>query len=270
MMDDLKKNAKKLVLLTNDDGIGSPGLKALAEALDPLCELLIVAPRFQQTGMGRGALSGDQVGIIQKLTLNINGKELKAYSVYGSPAQSVVHGILELTNKKPDYCISGINYGENLGLAFTCSGTLGATFEADSWGIPAIAFSRSIPHQYQKSEDFMTLDWEIEKVMVQRLISDILEKGMPDQVKILNVNFPTNMTSNTEVRMTKQAYMNYGNYIHPGQRDYSQGHQLEWRINNRLHEAPKDSDIYAIHFDQVISVTPMTSLMSVDADTYHR
>jgi len=265
----MQKN-KKCILLTNDDGIGSPGLKALAEALYPWCDLLIVAPQFQQTGMGRGALSGEQVGSIQEVVFNLCGDEIIAYSVYGSPAQSVVHGILELSNKKPDYCISGINYGENLGLAFTCSGTLGAAFEADSWGIPAIAFSRSIPHKYQKSEDFMTLDWEIEKQFVRRIILDILEKGMPDQVRILNVNFPVDMTLNTEVRMTKQAYMNYGDYIHPGKRDYNQGHHLEWKINKCIHEAPKDSDIYAIHFDQVISVTPLTSLMSVKAETYHK
>ncbi|PKM56128.1 MAG: 5'/3'-nucleotidase SurE [Firmicutes bacterium HGW-Firmicutes-5] len=261
---------KKRVLLTNDDGIGSPGLKALAEALYPLCELLIVAPQFQQTGMGRGALSGDKVGSIKEVVFNLDGKEIVAYSVYGSPAQSVVHGILELSNRKPDYCISGINYGENLGLAFTCSGTLGAAFEADSLGIPAIAFSRSIPQQYQKSEVFMNLEWEIEKQWVRRITSNILENGMPDQVKILNVNFPANITSNTEVRITKQAYMNYGDYIHPGKRDYNQGHHLEWKINKCIHEAPKDSDIYAIHFDQVISVTPLTSLMSVEAKTYHK
>jgi len=267
----IKKSTKSkpLVLITNDDGIDSPGLHALAEAIMPFCELLIVAPKFQQTGMGRGALNGEKIGIIETKTLVVNNQLVKAYAINGSPAQSVAHAILELTDRKPDYCLSGINYGENLGLSFTCSGTLGAAFEADSCGIPSIAFSRAIPFNNQKSSDFSIIDWEIEKYHVKKIFTNILEYGMPKNVRILNVNFPTGIDVSTEVRVTTQAYMNYAEYIHPGERDFSKGQHLEWKLNHKLHDVRRDTDIYAMHFDKVISVTPMASLMSVNSNRYH-
>lgn len=263
------KNKKPLVLVTNDDGIDSPGLLALAEALVPICEVIIVAPMFQQTGMGRGALNGDFVGTIKKKGFIIDNQLIEGYSVYGSPAQSVAHGLLELLPQKPDFCVSGINYGENLGLALTCSGTVGAILEADSFGIPGIAFSRSIPMKDQKSEDFMTLDWSIEKFHVLQIMRNIITHGMPNQVHLLNVNFPKELTETTEIRVTRQGHMNYGAYIHPGERDFNLELHLGWQLSEHLHKAPEDTDIYAVHFDKVISVTPMTSLMSVNLDRYY-
>lgn len=260
---------KPLVLVTNDDGIDSPGLHALIEALMPFCELLIVAPKFQQTGMGRGALSGKDIGSIEKRYLVVNGEEIKAYAVNGSPAQAVAHAILELTLRKPDFCVSGINYGENLGLSFTCSGTLGAAFEADSQGIKSIAFSRAIPLKNQRSDCFSDLNWDMEILHIRKMFLKILKYGMPVNVRILNVNFPTGIDSSTEVRVTKQAYMNYARYIHPGKRDFQSGQILGWSLRDDLHTVDTDTDIYAVHFDKVISVTPMTSLMSVDSKSYY-
>lgn len=260
---------KPLVLITNDDGIQSPGLLALAEALLPLAELLIVAPESQQTNMGRGALKGPDVGQIHAVSLQVADQEIEAYAVNGSPAQAVAHALLELTERKPDYCISGVNYGENLGLAFTCSGTLGATFEADTFGIPSIAFSRTIPLEQQRSTEFVHMDWEMEKCHIQSIVGKVFDKGMPDGVRILNVNFPSGLTPNTEVRVTRQAYMSYGSYVTPQTRDFNKGIHLEWKLNEALSEVEPDTDIYAMYVDQVISVTPMSSSMSVNAKGYH-
>lgn len=266
----VSKYRKPFVLITNDDGIDSPGLHALAEAMKPMAELLIVAPEKQQTNMGRGALKGKDIGTIRRLTLNVDGEMIPAYAVNGSPAQTVAHALLEIAERKPDYCVSGINYGENLGLAFTCSGTLGAAFEADSFMIPSIAFSRAIPLKYQRSDKFSELDWDLEKIHVQRIFKNIQHKGMPDNVRIVNVNFPPEITPETEVRVTKQAYMSYGKYVKPLKRNFEEGYCLEWELNEKLQEVPKDTDIYAIYFDKVISVTPMSSLMSVDVKNYYR
>lgn len=260
----VSRNKKPFVLITNDDGIESPGLHELVKALKPLADLLIVAPKNQQTNMGRGALKGKDIGIIRELAMNVDGDMIPAYAVNGSPAQAVAHALLEIAERKPDYCISGINYGENLGLAFTCSGTLGAAFEADSFMIPSIAFSRTIPLNDQRSDEFSEMNWEMEKIHVQRIFKNILSNGMPDHVRILNVNFPSGITLETEVRVTKQAYMSYGKYIKPLKRSFKKGYRLEWQLNDQLCEVPEDTDIYAIHFDKVISITPMSSLMSVD------
>lgn len=255
---------KPLVLITNDDGIDSPGLLALVEAVEMLAQVVVVAPMEQQTNMGRGSLKGDQIGIIKEVKMNTPGGQVKAYAICGSPSQAVAHGILELCERLPDYCLSGINYGENLGLAFTCSGTLGATFEADSLGVPGIAFSRVIPFHEQRLDAFADLDWTEVKSYCRDIFEEVVIKGMAANTRILNVNFPEVLRPNMELRLTKQAYMNCGSYIHPGARELNKPHSLGWTLNNRLHEAPKDTDIYAVHIDGVISITPLTSIMSVE------
>ncbi len=260
--------SKPYVLVTNDDGIDSPGLIALSEAIGPWSNLLIAAPVNQQTNMGRGARSDADTGIIEKRILNVNGAEHKAYAVHGSPAQTVAHAVLELAERKPDFCVSGINYGENLGLAFTCSGTLGACFEADSFGIPSVAFSRAVPMESQRSDRFGKLEWQAEKQHAKEIFRNVIKGGLPTGVHMLNVNFPENINESTEVRVTKQAYMNYGKYVIPKNRDMRKPYVLGWEINDRLSEALRDSDIYAVFFDGVISVTPIKSVMSVDSESY--
>lgn len=261
-------NKRPLILVTNDDGIDSPGLIALASAVQAFGDLLIIAPMHQQTNMGRGGLSGTDIGIIDKRLLKVGNEDVLAYAVNGSPAQAVAHAILEIADRKPDFCLSGINYGENLGLAFTCSGTLGAAFEADSFGIPSIAFSRSVALEVQKSSDFGILDWGMEEYHVAKLFEKVLAHGLADAVRILNVNFPQGVNQFTEVRLTRQAYMSFGRYVHPGVRDLDKGQSLKWAINEDLTSAQPDSDIYAIHVDGVISVTPMSSMMSLPVESY--
>ncbi|MFW5981058.1 MAG: 5'/3'-nucleotidase SurE [bacterium] len=260
---------KPLILLTNDDGIDSPGLKALAEALLPIANLIIAAPKIQQTGMGRAFLQGEKIGEITEKFLMINNQKIKAYAVNGSPAQSVAHAVLELTEQKPDYCISGINYGENLGLSYTCSGTIGAAFEADSLGIKSLTFSRAFPFDKQKSNNYSDLDWEVEKYHIKNITTNIIDKGFPENVRIFNVNFPEEISESTEVRITKQAYMNYGVYLKPENRDLNNSYSLKWKINPEIKNAAEDTDIYAVHFDQVISITPINSRMSVDLNNYN-
>lgn len=256
------------MLLTNDDGIDSPGLKALAEALAPIADLIIAAPKIQQTGMGRAFLQGENIGEITKKFLMVNKQKIKAYAVNGSPAQSVAHAVLELTEQKPDYCISGINYGENLGLSYTCSGTIGAAFEADSLGIKSITFSRAFPFDKQKSNNYSNLDWEVEKYHIRNIVSNIIDKGFPENIEIFNVNFPEGISRSTELRITKQAYMNYGVYLKPENRNLNNSYSLKWKINPQIKNVAEDTDIYAVHFDKVISITPINSRMSIDLNDY--
>ncbi len=256
---------KPLILVTNDDGIASPGLNAAIEALMPMAELLVVAPRSQQTNMGRGSLKGETVGRLERRTMVINGRSIDAYAVEGSPAQAVAHALVEIADRKPDLCVSGINYGENLGLALTCSGTVGAAFEAHTFGIPSIAFSRAIPLEHQRSSDFEALDWCAEQYHVRQLVEQVLEKGLPRQVKILNVNFPLGLDQETEVRLTEQADMNFGSYVKPLTRSLDEGFQLAWEQNEQVKYAAVGTDIHAVHRDRVVSVTPISPLMTVEA-----
>ena len=103
-----------LILLTNDDGIDSPGLWAAAHALDSVGEVVVAAPRQQYSGAGR-SLPSSSDGVIETRSIHFNGKDWKAYAMGGSPAQVVLHGILEILPRLPDLVVVGINFGENIG-----------------------------------------------------------------------------------------------------------------------------------------------------------
>ncbi|MCK6583517.1 MAG: 5'/3'-nucleotidase SurE, partial [Anaerolineales bacterium] len=142
--------AKPQILLTNDDGIRSPGLWAAAASLSDLGFVTVTAPRDQSSGMGR-SLPNTSDGIIQLERVQVNGQEWSVYAVGGSPAQSVLHGVLEVLKRKPDLVVSGINYGENVASGVTISGTVGAAMEAASLGIPALAISLETDSKYHLS-----------------------------------------------------------------------------------------------------------------------
>lgn len=258
---------KPLILITNDDGIYSPGLRAVVETVIDLGELLVVAPASQQTSMGRSFPKGIDVGIIEKVRLSVDGTEVIAYAVHGSPAQAVSHGVLELCDRKPDLCISGINYGENLGLSITCSGTLGAAFEADSHGIPSIAISRQVDLSMQHSDNFVELDWAACKHITRHMAKRVLDYGFPEDVSIFNINVPEEAKPNTEVRITKQSRHNYSAFIKPESRDFDKSFKLKSRIDLNIDDIDRSSDIFAIVFDSVISITPLTWNLSVNIDT---
>ena len=131
---------KPHILLTNDDGIRSPGLWAAAEALSRLGFVTVAAPREQFSGAGR-SLPATSEGSIRAETVTVHGQTWQVYAVGGTPAQAVQHGVLEILGQRPDLLVSGINYGENTGTGITVSGTVGAAMEAASMGIPALAMS---------------------------------------------------------------------------------------------------------------------------------
>jgi 5'-nucleotidase len=99
---------KPQILLTNDDGIQSPGLWAAAETLSRLGFVNVVAPREQSTGAGR-SLPSTSDGIIQKQNMVVREKEWTVYSVGGTPAQAILHSIFEILPEKPQLVVSGIN-----------------------------------------------------------------------------------------------------------------------------------------------------------------
>ena len=106
-------NAYPLILVTNDDGISSPGLVAAAEAMLPLAEVFVVAPDRQWSGAGRSMPDGPQ-GRVLPYDMWINEQPVAAYQVDGSPALVVLHALLELVPRQPDLVVSGINYDDLL------------------------------------------------------------------------------------------------------------------------------------------------------------
>jgi len=248
---------KPLILLTNDDGICSPGLASLAEAVRELGELLIVAPRWQQTTMGRAFPRGEAIGTIETVRIVVGGEALVAYAVTGSPAQAVAHAVLEIANRRPDLCLSGINYGENVGLSLTCSGTLGAAFEAYSHGIPSIAVSLQTALNLQHSHEYPVQDWSACQRVAAHWAARVLAEGLPPEVSVLNLNVPAEADSRTEVRWTRQSRRSSSRFCRPGARRWQLGFQLQSEPDPDLDQAEVDSDIRALHFDKVISLTPL-------------
>ena len=144
------QKSKPQILLTNDDGILSPGLWAAAASLSKLGFVTVTAPREQASGAGR-SLPNTSDGIIQEQRVQVNGQEWTVFSVGGSPAQTILHGVYEVLKRKPDLVVSGINYGENVASGITISGTVGAAMEGASLDIPAMAVSLEADPKYHLS-----------------------------------------------------------------------------------------------------------------------
>src|SRR5512139_1129255 len=188
------------ILLTNDDGIQSPGLWAAAGALSELGYVHVVAPRDQFSGAGR-SLPSTSDGIITTQQMQVNGKEWTVYSVGGTPAQAVLHAICEILPERPDLVVSGINYGENLGVGVTVSGTVGAAMEGAGNGIPAMAVSLETDKEdhlsYSPHIDFSSAAY------FTRLFGQMmLERVMPGDVDLIKVDVPCDATPQTRWEVT--------------------------------------------------------------------
>jgi 5'-nucleotidase len=247
---------KYQILLTNDDGIQSPGLWAAAEALSSLGYVTVVAPREQSSGVGR-SLPSSSDGKINPQTLSVHGKDWTVYAVGGTPAQAVLHGVLEIMPQAPHLVVSGINYGENLGTGVTVSGTVGAALEAASLGIPAMAVSlRTNPDHYlsySQEVDFSTAGY-----FVTLLARQMLEKRLPTDVDILKVDIPDTATPATPWEITRQSRHRYFKSLRPLRSDWSQPAEIGYEIEVDPHQLPTDCDIYALLVKQVVSVTPLS------------
>ena len=187
---------KYQILLTNDDGIQSPGLWAAAAALEEIGFVTVVAPAEQSSGMGR-SLPSTSSGTIDLHRVQVNGRSWEVYAVGGSPAQAVLHGAMEIMRCKPDLVVSGINYGENLGTGITVSGTVGAALEGAAIGAPAIAISLETLIEehltYSESVDFSTAAY-FTRYFAQKLLGH----SLPGDVDVLKIDLPALATPQTQ------------------------------------------------------------------------
>lgn len=247
---------KKQILLTNDDGIRSPGLWAAAEALSTLGYVTVAAPREQSSGMGRSLpISSD--GIIEKMSLQINGQAWTVYAVGGSPAQAVQHGVLEIMPQYPDLVVSGINYGENLALGVSVSGTVGAAMEAVSLGIPALAISLETDkeHHLSYSND---VDFSNAAYFTVLFAQKLLEKEFPKRANLLKVDVPRSATSETAWHTTQLSHSRYYHPLPNRARDWSKPAHMDYEVTPPQADEPQNSDVYTLHKRHEVTVTPLT------------
>ncbi len=247
----MSERQDKLIVLTNDDGVDSPGIIAAASALAPLGSVLVVAPREQQTSSGR-SMPPSADGVVNTMRKRVNSEYWDVYAVGGSPAQAVQRAVLLLSPRPPDLLVSGINYGENVGNGVTISGTVGAALEAASFNIPALAVSLETDISYHLSHS-KEVDFTAAMHFTHLFAEKMLSLACPHDVDVLKVDVPSNATIETDWRVTRQSRQNY--WI-PFNLNEKEGPQLRKEIDYDTLEM--DSDISAISELRVVSVTPIS------------
>lgn len=169
---------RPLILVTNDDGITAPGIRALIAVMNEIGEVVVVAPDSPQSGMGH-AITVDSTLFVEHIKID-DGPQ-KEYSCSGTPADCVKLAVREILDRRPDICVSGVNHGSNSSINIIYSGTMSAALEAGIEGIPAIGFSLL---------DFnWNADFTAAKHFIRTIVLSALEHGLPEGV-VLNVNIP--------------------------------------------------------------------------------
>jgi len=245
-----------LILVTNDDGIHSPGLRAAAAALEDLGDVLIVAPAQQQSGAGRSMPPASE-GRILREKIRLNGREIEGYGVEGSPAQVVEHGIVEIAPRPVALVVSGVNYGENIGSGITVSGTVGAAMEGASFDIPALAVSlQTEPEHYLNPTD--AIDMGVAIHFMKLFARQTLEAGLLPGVDLLKIDVPMHATPDTPWRWTIISKQRYFYPVKPHRRRPSDPGPMGFETRIDTDRLEPDSDIRAVALDGVVSVTPVT------------
>src|SRR5690606_3805288 len=176
----MKSKEKPLILVTNDDGITAPGVRALIKMMNEIGDVYVVAPDSPQSGMGH-AITINSTLFCEKVKIDDGPQSDREWACSGTPVGCVKLAITRILPRKPDLCVSGINHGLNSSINVIYSGTMSAAVEAGIDGIPAIGFSLA---------DFsFSADFEAARDHVQKIVREAIEQKMPAGM-VLNVNIP--------------------------------------------------------------------------------
>lgn len=231
------------ILVTNDDGVRAPGIAAVAQVLQAIGTVIIVAPAEQQSAAGHGLITRDPI-FRQDLTLP-NG--LQAIGLTATPASTVRVAMRVILQPKPDLVVSGINRGYNLGYSGYVSGTLAAARDGAMFGVPAIAASlddEATPRDYVAAAE--------EVLGVARRVKQF---GLAPNT-FLNVNVPLPPAGGYRgYRMTTQALSAGGDESFVEMKDPS-GRSMYWNVFKAGGAAPEGTDMWAVT-QGFVSVTPM-------------
>ncbi len=240
----------KKILVTNDDGIAAPGIKALTEVMHELGEIYIIAPDSAQSGMGHAITINSTLEL--KHIPNFLGTN-NAYSCSGTPVDCVKMGVNEVMKSKPDLCVSGVNHGSNSSINVIYSGTMSAAVEGGIEGILSIGFSLC---DYSWDANF-----EFIKPFIKKIALEVLENGLPEGV-VLNVNFPK--TDKIKgIKICRQAKATWEEEF--DKRTNPMGKEYYWLTGKFVnHDNGEDTDEWALANDY-ISIVPV----HFDLTAYH-
>ncbi len=231
---------KKLILVSNDDGIFAEGLNALCRELMTLFEVVVVAPDAERSNVGH-AITLSMPLRVEIVNLPCG---LKGYSVSGMPADCTKIAISSLLDRKPDLVISGINLGSNLGIDVLYSGTVSAATEAVILGIPGFAISLDM---------LENPDFSFAAKFAKKLAELVFAYGLPENT-ILNVNVPDKAPAGVKiVPLSKARYREYyEKRVNPRKKVYY------WLTGEFMEETDiGESDTRALR-EGFVSITPLT------------
>jgi 5'-nucleotidase len=229
------------VLVANDDGIFSPGLRALALAMSGIAhEVLVVAPDVEQSASGH-AITVRRPLRYKHTALEQLPENVTAFRVDGTPADCVVLGVWN--GNRPDVVVSGINLGSNLGYDVTHSGTVAAAIEGTTLGIPSLAFSLRSGKE--------ALDFSHAADFAAQLVPEIARRGLPQRT-LLNINVPVGKPKG--VRLTRQSTHSWEDTI--VKRDDPEGVPYYWVAGKPTAPQEPDTD-YTTVLQGYISITPL-------------
>jgi 5'-nucleotidase len=235
--------SKPLILVSNDDGITSRGIRVLVEVMKELGDVIVVAPDSPQSGMGHAITIGNTLRLSEEEIF----QDVIAYKSSGTPADCVKlakHYVLK--DRKPDLVVSGINHGSNTSISVLYSGTMSAAIEGAIEGYPSIGFSLC---DYSTKADFTHV-----KDYVYEIARQVLEFGIPKEVA-LNVNFPPKRHEPIKgIKICRQARAKW-------QEDFEErydpnGRKYFWLAGNFVNfDKGEDNDEWAIA-NNYVSIVP--------------
>jgi 5'-nucleotidase len=247
---------KPLILVTNDDGITSKGIRVLIEEMSIIGEVFVMAPDSPNSGMGH-AITVDATLHVKKSPIF---GDIASYECSGTPADCVKLAKHELLKgRKIDLVVSGINHGSNSSISVIYSGTMSAAIEAAIEGIPAIGFSLN---------DFrFDADFEHTRAYIHKITQEVLTKGIPKNIA-LNVNFPANSQEPIKgIKITRQTN-GYWKEEFDARKD-PHGRPYYWMGGSFVNREPEnlDNDIWALE-NNYVSIVPchydMTAFSAIE------
>lgn len=215
------------ILITNDDGIEAPGLRYLWEALSPFAKVTVIAPASEQSAVGLSITTR----VPLKITQLTWPKDVKVWSISGTPADCIKLGLHAIVDETPDLIASGINRGTNAGRNILYSGTVGAAIEGVMHNIPSIAFSCS---DYDAPEYFTA------SLYIPRIVNYVLEHHLATDT-LLNVNFPLKTAGKIQgFKLTRQGKEMW--VENPDKRSHPfEGHEYYW-LGAKLLECQEEEE----------------------------
>jgi 5'-nucleotidase len=230
------------ILASNDDGVYSEGLWALVRELTKIAEVSVVAPDRDQSGSGTSITLRHPLRII-KIKPPVDN--MVAYSVEGTPADSVILALKLILKEGVDLVVSGINEGPNVGDDVYVSGTVSAALQGYFYGIPAVAFSIAA---------FGDLHFEVAARLARVMVSELAREGFPRRM-LLNVNLPNLTLDELEgIEITRLGERSYTDRIEPG---HDGKRQYHWIMRGKSEwKSTSGTDIWALEKNK-ISITPL-------------